>query len=385
MVSLRLLPRDLGGPIDGFDPNISNGTCYRKTSSKTIALPNHYVACGNAALGHVGCCQLGDMCLEEGACFDADFFTTYVAGCTDKDYEDPICPQKFYDASVWSGLIYCDDDFKWMPCIQNNDYPDYITKPPAKCDKDKVCPNTDVSAAFQTFTASIIPNVVKLPSHLDESSLNWLVSDPSLVYHKPRTTSVQTITSSPDSASSQATFTAGTGSSTSAPSAVPPRPTTASSTDDSSNLSTGAIVGIVSVASVILALVGLAIFFVVRRRRAEDGHSPSGADGSANTADDMLGKESKSPISPKGNSEDLHASPIISELDPQTDRPWSLRSELHGQTVSPSAFSPATTSPASFQPSPLISEASEGQGYAVGHAHKPYGGKHLQYINELPG
>ncbi|KAK3338964.1 hypothetical protein B0H65DRAFT_445218 [Neurospora tetraspora] len=325
-------------------------------------------------------------CLEEGACFNPDFVTTYVAGCTDKEYQDPICPQKFYDATVWSGLIYCDGDKKWMPCIQNNDYPDYITKNPAKCDKDKVCPNTDVSPALSTFTASVISNVVKLPEDLDKSSLNWLVSDPSSVYHTPSTTSTPTITSSLDSASSQATSTAGTGSSTSTPSAVPPGPIATSSTDDSSNLSTGAIVGIsLTGFCAILVLVGLAIFFIVRRRRAEDDHSPSGTDGSANTADDVLGKESKSPISPGGNSQDLHASPNISELDPQTDRPWSLRSELHGNTVSPSAFSPATTSHASFQPSPLISEASEGQGYAMGHTYKPYGGDHLQHINELPG
>ncbi|KAK1774176.1 hypothetical protein QBC45DRAFT_51704 [Copromyces sp. CBS 386.78] len=382
----RLLPRDLGGPIDGFDPNISNGTCYRKTATGVKQLPDHYIPCGNAAIGHVGCCQAGDKCIELGACYNHTFGTTYISGCSDKDYLDASCPQKSYDAAVWLGLIYCDSEHEWKPCIQNNDYPEYITTKPAQCDKNKVCTNTDVPAVFPTFTAGQIPDIGWLNYDRDESSLNWLVSDPSVVYHKPSTTKIQTITSSQDSVYSKATLTTGTASSTSTPYAVPPGPT-ATSTDDSSTLNTGAIVGIgVGVGALaILLLVGLAIFFIVRRRRAEHEPSPSGTDESSNTADDVLGKESKSPISPGGNSQDLHTSPMISELDPQADRPWSLRSELHGNTVSPSAFSPATTSHASFQPSPLISETSEGQGYAMGHAYKPYGGDHLQHINELPG
>lgn len=384
--SLPLLSRDLGGPIDGFDPNISNGTCYRKSSTAIKQLPSHYVACGNAAIGHVGCCQAGDMCLRFGACYNQSFGTTYVAGCTDKEYLDANCPYNFYSAAIWSGMIYCDNDHKWMPCIQN-DYPDYITKKPADCEKANVCPNTDVPPVFSTYTANSIPDVVKLPFDLDEGSLDWKVSDASTVYHKPSTTSVPTITSSRAPEGSQATPTAGTGSSTSTPSAIPPGPTATSSTEDSSNLSTGAMVGIgVGVGTLaLLVLAGLAIFFILRRRRADNEHSQSGTSESSNAAGDVLGKESESPISPGGKPQDLHASPIINELDPQTDRPWSLRSELHGNTVTPSAFSPATTSHASFQPSPLLSEASEGQGYAMGPVYKPYGGDHLQHINELPG
>ncbi|CCC07208.1 hypothetical protein SMACR_08589 [Sordaria macrospora] len=382
----HLLPRDLGGPIDGFDPNISNGTCYRKTGTGVKELPDHYIPCGNSAIGHVGCCQAGDKCLEFGACYNTTFGTTYISGCTDEEYQDASCPQKAFEAAVWLGLIYCDSEHEWKPCIQNNDYPEYITKKPADCDKAKVCTNADVAAVFPTFTANRIPDIGWLNYDQDERSLSWLVSDPSAVYHEASTTKIQTIISSPDSTYSKTTLTTGTAFSTSTPSAVPPGPTATSSTDDSSNLSTGAIVGIgVGVGALaILILVGLAIFFIVRRRRAEHEPNPSGTDESSNTADDAPGKESKSPISPGGNSQGLHASPMISELDSQADRPWSLRSELHGNTVSPSAFSPATTSHASFQPSPMMSEASEGQGYAMGHAYKPYGGDHLRHINELP-
>lgn len=256
---------------------------------------------------------------------------------------------------------------------------------PATCDTAKVCTNTEVPAVFSTFTSDRIPDIGWLNGDRDESSLNWLVSDPSAVYHEPSTTKIQTITSSADSTYSKTTLTTGTAFATSTPSAVPPGPTATSATDDSSNLSTGAIVGIgVGVGALaLLILVGLAIFFVLRRRRAEQQPSPSGTDGSSNMAYDVTGKEPKSPISPGGNSQDINASPMVSELDPQTDRPWSLRSELHGNTVSPSAFSPATTSHASFQPSPLLSEAPEG--HATGHSYKPYGGDHLHHINELPG
>lgn len=123
MVGLRLLPRDLGGPIDGFDPNISNGTCYRKTGSGVKQLPYKYIPCGNAAIGHVGCCQAGDKCLAFGACYNQDAGTTYVSGCTDEEYQDSNCPQKAFDPAVWLGLIYCKDEEEWKPCIQNNDYP----------------------------------------------------------------------------------------------------------------------------------------------------------------------------------------------------------------------------------------------------------------------
>ncbi|KAK3399838.1 hypothetical protein B0T20DRAFT_350750 [Sordaria brevicollis] len=389
--NLRLLARGIifDGPIDGFDPNISNGTCYRKSASGIKLLPSDYIACGNAALGHVGCCQINDKCLGFGTCYNKKYGTTYMAGCTDKEYQDANCPYNYYSAAVWSGMIYCEDDKKWMPCMQN-DFPEYVTQSAANCETSKVCPNTDVPPVFSTYTGDPIPDVGWVSFPTGGSTLSWLVADATAVYHKPSTTSIPTITSSGDLEGSQATPTSDTVSSTSSPTSptsVPPGPTATSSTEDSSNLSTGAIVGIgVGVGSLaLLLLAGLAIFFILRRRRAGSERGQSGTSGSPNAAGDELGKESESPISPGGKPQDLHASPIVNELDPQTDRPWSFRSELHENTVTPSAFSPATTSHASFQPSPLLSEASEGQGYATGHAYKPYGGDHLHHINELPG
>ena len=48
-------------------PNISNGTCYygpeKQANSK-------YIPCGNAALAHFTCCEGGDMCLSNNACYN---------------------------------------------------------------------------------------------------------------------------------------------------------------------------------------------------------------------------------------------------------------------------------------------------------------------------
>lgn len=52
-----------------YDPNISNGTCYYKTGEESA---EEYAPCGNSALGHTFCCQLGDKCVEQNGCVDGD-------------------------------------------------------------------------------------------------------------------------------------------------------------------------------------------------------------------------------------------------------------------------------------------------------------------------
>ena len=73
------------------DISISYGTCVFKAGWAT---ENLYLPCGNAAFGHIHCCQAGDMCLENNACYNQAHGTTYLAGCTDYDYKDPSCPDK---------------------------------------------------------------------------------------------------------------------------------------------------------------------------------------------------------------------------------------------------------------------------------------------------
>lgn len=77
--------------MSGLNAFVSNGTCYkgRGDSADDLMLP-----CGNAGLGHKTCCQAGDMCLSSHACFNGKFGVTYLAGCSDPDYEDGSCPDK---------------------------------------------------------------------------------------------------------------------------------------------------------------------------------------------------------------------------------------------------------------------------------------------------
>ncbi|KAL2177090.1 uncharacterized protein P884DRAFT_201350 [Thermothelomyces heterothallicus CBS 202.75] len=81
------------------DPNqsISNGTCFY-ARGKTSNL--RFIPCGNAVFGNIHCCQAGDTCLEDSACYNGRYGTTYLAGCTDPDYEDESCPDK----TLWDGM-----------------------------------------------------------------------------------------------------------------------------------------------------------------------------------------------------------------------------------------------------------------------------------------
>lgn len=73
------------------DQSISNGTCFH--APKKRAAPN-FIPCGNWVFGHIPCCQAGDVCLADNACYNAQHGTTYLAGCTEADYDDPSCPDK---------------------------------------------------------------------------------------------------------------------------------------------------------------------------------------------------------------------------------------------------------------------------------------------------
>lgn len=73
---------------------VSNGTCFTGAGSATDVM----IPCGNAYFGHVACCQASDFCLSSSVCYNNEFGTTYVTGCTDPDYSDAVCPDKFDDS-----------------------------------------------------------------------------------------------------------------------------------------------------------------------------------------------------------------------------------------------------------------------------------------------
>jgi hypothetical protein len=40
------------------------------------------------------CCQIGDICLSDSACWNPQYNVTYLYGCTDPTYSDYTCPYK---------------------------------------------------------------------------------------------------------------------------------------------------------------------------------------------------------------------------------------------------------------------------------------------------
>jgi hypothetical protein len=91
IVHLVLCLLSSSSTMPDFNPDISNGTCYYKDSGR---LPSRYIPCGNGALGHKTCCESLDMCLSSRACYNGQYGVTYLAGCTDPDYQDATCPDK---------------------------------------------------------------------------------------------------------------------------------------------------------------------------------------------------------------------------------------------------------------------------------------------------
>ena len=105
--------------LSDYDPNISNGSCYY---APHMPLDKSFYPCGNADGGIIPCCEAGDHCLSSLACYNSDHGTTYVAGCSDKEYSDVLCPDKGdYSDRPWTGMINCpDDSANWVLCDDGN-------------------------------------------------------------------------------------------------------------------------------------------------------------------------------------------------------------------------------------------------------------------------
>ncbi|KAK8063923.1 hypothetical protein PG996_008575 [Apiospora saccharicola] len=108
---------------------ISNGTCYMSANKESY---EDYIPCGNAATGnHYQCCSKGDSCYSSNACFNGDSRNTYIAGCTDENYNASACPFKGdYDNQEWVGVMHCagkrgkrGQDTEWYGCEEDIDIP----------------------------------------------------------------------------------------------------------------------------------------------------------------------------------------------------------------------------------------------------------------------
>ncbi|GAB1318719.1 hypothetical protein MFIFM68171_08929 [Madurella fahalii] len=92
---------------------ISNGTCFY--AEHTVA-DEAFIPCGNSLFGHIHCCSAGNKCLTDNAFYSDEFDMTYLAGCTDGNYDHEICPdKKAFRAYPWAGLIYCRPNEWWVP------------------------------------------------------------------------------------------------------------------------------------------------------------------------------------------------------------------------------------------------------------------------------
>ncbi|KAH8881856.1 hypothetical protein GQ53DRAFT_812396 [Thozetella sp. PMI_491] len=108
------------------DPFTSNGTCYYSSGQRADPA---YIPCGNAAFGTVPCCQAGDYCLSNNACFNNQYGNVYFAGCTSGDTynNEAACPRKYTLADQqWVGMVRCfqsNDDSKqeeiWQGCHES--------------------------------------------------------------------------------------------------------------------------------------------------------------------------------------------------------------------------------------------------------------------------
>lgn len=62
----------------------SNQKCYYMAN-----MESSYAPCTTNTTS--SCCLPGDICLEHGACYSPSTKVTYIAGCTDPSYRDPLC------------------------------------------------------------------------------------------------------------------------------------------------------------------------------------------------------------------------------------------------------------------------------------------------------
>ncbi|RYO73624.1 hypothetical protein DL766_000514 [Monosporascus sp. MC13-8B] len=157
------------------DPNIfvNNGTCYSAPGER---LDGSFIPCGNDAIGHQTCCGAGDNCLSNNACFGIHgegygSYLTYMAGCTDPDYEDQSCPDK--------------------RDIGERHEAEMAVDRPHTLRRQRCC--TDTSETTVAFSAGTrLTNIASLPESTGESIQFFAGHFPTSPESPPETTSAQT-------------------------------------------------------------------------------------------------------------------------------------------------------------------------------------------------
>ncbi|KAL2129179.1 hypothetical protein VTI74DRAFT_8107 [Chaetomium olivicolor] len=242
------------------DPrSISNGTCF---SAPGEGAGRNFIPCGNWEYGNYPCCQAGDFCLDDNACYNGKHGTTYLAGCSDSDYEDPSCPDKksykgMYDYP-WAGLIYCKPN-RWVAC-EESAKPTTITKG----DECTCPPDNEMTVAFSA--PPQITAIASLPAR-SGGTIEWQGGHLPTGEPTPKTFQPTFSSSTPSSSTSGSGFTL-----------APPSSTAISdSPHQDQGMSNGlkAGIGIGAAAGAMLLLGALSAFWMVFRRRRNDKSTPS--------------------------------------------------------------------------------------------------------------
>ncbi|KPM37915.1 hypothetical protein AK830_g8617 [Neonectria ditissima] len=414
--------------MSGNNIYVSNGTCY---SAKGEKLGKSFIPCGNNAYGYQTCCGAGDNCLVDNSCFGIyssgyGSYLTYMAGCTDPDYEDSSCPDKKGIDQPWIALTLCDDtDGEWAACSQKGD--------PTTLQPGSYCSCTDAASATLAFKDSNkLEAIASLPQSTGETIVFLGGNEPTSASSAQTTETAPSSDSENDSSTEAATSTEdatstknasssendsttksdGASESDSAgesdsvtrtdtesrtlvtisttsfatasdgvttatkvvsatisrnvPSENPSNTSTSDSTSSqgsrSSGLAVGAKVGIGIAAGVILLIALAALFFLLRRKRRPS--PPEMENGTANGT--KLSKDSKR------ESSDCHPSaipsgPILSEMD---GKPLS---EVQGRAADPSNVRSELDGRELSANSAIVADKNKGQA------------RRLSPVAELPG
>ncbi|KAL2139719.1 hypothetical protein VTI28DRAFT_4757 [Corynascus sepedonium] len=353
--------------MDSPDQSISNGTCFYARGKSSN---DRFIPCGNVAFGNIHCCQAGDTCLEDSACYNGRYGTTYLAGCTDIYYEDTSCPNKTsWDGYPWAGLIYCRPN-QWVACEET-------AKPSTISTGDDCTCNPDVEARTAAFIdGSIIGSIAILPT-ISGGRIEWLPGHlPTAIPTSMSTSSVIKSTSTPES--------------TLAPSPTHLVPTSTPFNDSDSShhypthLTIGMKVGIgIGCAIGVILLFGAlsAVWVVLRRRRGRDDANDS------NNYDNNMTPYNPGPDSPAAaavafspgqstTGKGVVAKPIAEMPSPEVPPPRSVVSSAElpantgggGNSVWPWSARPELQGDVSPPTSPLLTTftASSGGGGGLG-------------------
>ncbi|KAK1772036.1 hypothetical protein QBC33DRAFT_173434 [Phialemonium atrogriseum] len=292
------------------------------------------------------------MCLANKACYNGEFGVTYLAGCSDPDYNDSSCPDKqSFKDTPWTGLVLCNNTNQWLQCRQS-EKPKVLTSPdPCSCpepasrtiaflDATKLA---DIGQLPATSGGSVLWQSGFIPTASEETP----TSTPSTT--RPSSSAVPTAPSSSSSASASPFST-----SSALPTSNPPGMTAAAKAGIGVGASLGAL----------LILGALLLLFLRRREHRRESHmfdcSPREVESKGKSdAMDMPGF-AVTPVTP--------VTPALSELDPGAVRRWS---ELQGD------YTPNPTLSGHFlqESTPRRTDGTHGRRIA----------QYAKHVAELPG